>query len=86
VPAPIRPIVRSLLVQAVKPDVRDLLGFPAPTPAREKAGIAVTRAASKGFQSGRLSLDQTWVSSFSRFGPDPDINAMGYQRAEEVAD
>jgi hypothetical protein len=84
VPAPIRPIVRALLVQAVKPEVRDLLGFTGPTPAREMAGKAVTKSVSKGFQAGRLSLDRTWVSSFSRFGAEPDIYAMGYQGADQA--
>ena len=83
VPAPLRAGVRQLLIEAVRPDVRDLLGFDAPRPGRGLAGRAIAQGIVTADHARGLRLDRTWVGSFSRLGPDPDLSALGYQHHEQ---
>lgn len=79
VPAAARPVARALLIEAVRPDVRDLLGFGHRQRGRATVTKALAKAAVTADHAVGLRLDRTWVRSFSRLGPDPDIHTLGYR-------
>ncbi|WP_415973834.1 oxygenase MpaB family protein [Rhodococcus sp. 077-4] len=79
VPAPMRRMVRDMLIDSLDPRVRELLGF-------DKPSLVVTPIVKVGTKTlmaarpvTRYRLDRTWVGNFSRFGEDPSIAKMGYQ-------
>ncbi|QTJ67253.1 DUF2236 domain-containing protein [Rhodococcus sp. ZPP] len=79
VPRPLRPAIRHLVIDTLKPEVRDLLGVSAPRPVHRPALRAAVRALRTVRPIDRFRLDRTWVNSFSRVGPDPDFDTIGYQ-------
>lgn len=51
----------------------------APRPVHRPALRAAVRALRTVRPIDRFRLDRTWVNSFSRVGPDPDFDTIGYQ-------
>jgi ER-bound oxygenase mpaB/B'/Rubber oxygenase, catalytic domain len=77
-PGPLKPLAQSIMVATMDDRLRDCLEYEPPS--------AVTLAAMRtGWRSFAMStpmlpmrLDSSWVKSFSRVGPNPDLERIGY--------
>ncbi|HWX87592.1 MAG TPA: oxygenase MpaB family protein [Solirubrobacteraceae bacterium] len=77
-PGPLKPLARSIMVATMDDRLRDCLGYEPPS----AVTIAAMRAGWRGFVMSTpvlpVRLDSSWVKSFSRVGPSPDLERIGY--------
>jgi ER-bound oxygenase mpaB/B'/Rubber oxygenase, catalytic domain len=77
-PGPLRPLARSFVVATMEDHVRECLGYQPVAP----VALAVMRAGWRSLVATTplrpMRLDSSWVKSFSRVGPNPDLERIGY--------
>jgi len=78
IPKPLRGLARSAFVAMMDEPMRTCLGYEQTKPLVMAAWRTQWRTAAVTTLVRPVRLDSTWVKSFSRIGPDPDLNRIGY--------
>jgi hypothetical protein len=77
-PSPARPMVRNLFVAMMDEPTRDCLGYESVSTTASASWRLLWKATAAATILRPVRLDSTWVKAFSRVGPDPDLDAIGY--------
>lgn len=80
-PGPSKYLAGQYLTAGLPKSARKVLGAPRLLPGIELSLRAMARAMAASDSVRRVNLSSTWVKDFSRFGDDPDVDAMGYRPA-----
>ncbi|HEY3829084.1 MAG TPA: oxygenase MpaB family protein [Solirubrobacteraceae bacterium] len=76
-PGPLRPLARVVVVATMDDRLRDCLGYESPSPAILIALRTAWRSLVLSTPVRPVRLDSSWVKSFSRLGPNPDLEHIG---------
>lgn len=76
-PGPIKPLAQSVVVATMDDDLRECLGYRPAAPALVTTMRAGWRGLSLLTPLRPVRLDSSWVKSFSRVGPQPDLDSLG---------
>jgi hypothetical protein len=71
-------IARSLFVTMMDPPMRECLGYDPPSRLAAAAHRAQWRVFAAMAPWRPMRLDTTWVGAFSRTGPNPDLDRIGF--------
>jgi ER-bound oxygenase mpaB/B'/Rubber oxygenase, catalytic domain len=77
-PGPLRPLAQGTVVATMDDRLRECLGYPPVSPAILAAMRAGWRSLAASTPLRPVRLDSSWVKSFSRTGPEPDLERIGY--------
>lgn len=77
-PGPLKPLARHIMVATMDDRLRDCLGYEPPSAVTLVAMRAGWRSFAMSTPILPMRLDSSWVRSFSRLGPYPDLERIGY--------
>ncbi|CAM3714932.1 oxygenase MpaB family protein [Smaragdicoccus niigatensis] len=78
-PGPSKALGGQVLTAGLPKQYRSMLGAPRLLPGVTSSIRAITKVILASENARRVNLSSTWVKDFSRFGDNPDLQAMGYQ-------
>jgi len=77
-PGPLRPLARNSVVATMDDHVRDCFGYDPVAPSLLAAMRVSWRSLAATTAIRPVRLDSTWAKSFSRVGPEPDLERIGH--------
>jgi hypothetical protein len=85
-PGPLRPLAQATVIAIMDDHVRDCLGYQPVAPPMLAAIRAGWRSVAASAPLRPMRLDSSWVKSFSRIGPEPDLRRIGYHTYPQDGD